>query len=166
MLMQHACQNLQWCCYSVTLPHLQLYLAAAWAKVNVVASCRGRSQVPAAARAAARLTPRAGSLSKGSSGPAVVGPAHLLVKHKERLQADSAARPSSAGAPQKTRQAGSGCMQSVLASSGSICMVCKVMHCGQLKATQLAGSIRSGAPCRGNQPSNLSHSSCVQIVWT
>ena len=29
----------------------------------------------------------------------MVGPAHLLAKHQERVQADSAARPSSAGVP-------------------------------------------------------------------
>jgi hypothetical protein len=36
-------------------------------------------------------------MSGGGAGPAMVGPAHLLAKHQERVQADSAARPSSAG---------------------------------------------------------------------
>ncbi len=36
-------------------------------------------------------------MSSGGAGPAMVGPAHLLAKHQERVQADSAARPSSAG---------------------------------------------------------------------
>lgn len=38
-------------------------------------------------------------MGQGAGGAAMVGPAHLLAKHQERVQADSAARPSSAGVP-------------------------------------------------------------------
>ncbi|KAA6423773.1 MAG: regulator of telomere elongation helicase 1-like [Trebouxia sp. A1-2] len=52
---------------------------------------------PELPRALVQQGPRGGGVSSGNAGPAMVGPAHLLAKHQEQLQTDSAARPSSAG---------------------------------------------------------------------
>ncbi|DBB06555.1 TPA: Regulator of telomere elongation helicase 1 [Trebouxia sp. C0004] len=68
------------------------------APLQTAAPCtRPNMPKPELPRAFARHSPRGGGMSGGGAGPAMVGPAHLIAKHQERVQADTAARPSSAG---------------------------------------------------------------------
>ncbi|KAL0026549.1 hypothetical protein WJX77_006250 [Trebouxia sp. C0004] len=70
------------------------------APLQTAAPCtRPNMPKPELPRAFARHSPRGGGMSGGGAGPAMVGPAHLIAKHQERVQADTAARPSSAVQP-------------------------------------------------------------------